>query len=583
LTRQLKQKEKTMKKSNKTVAELQASRKLHEQDLAVLGTKTDATSKAQITAANAQIESIDFQLEVAERDSVELKAREAKADEAVTAMVSAGAIPPQDTERKAMYRRSFIDTPASIQLHAGKAIEAAAAKTASTELVAGKVAPNAGALTATASSVEEFGIKAGASYSYQPTTAGWSTRDALRGYAKLVLANNKIKPQLGDTSFEDKAHLAIEAANWYSRFLAKELPNWEHIEGYNLNKAAGLQAADYSDPNNNLGVLSGTLVLQRTIPVFKYKYPELLAMMTDFSDTPGVYEQTENTRIVIQPAVQKFNAALNADGRPAGWGTVSAAQTTNVSITLTDYVAVPIAIGNNIIAATTRRLFDEQAVLAIAGIAGYFTTMVTNLMTAANYNYYAAVSGTLVPNAHATYIKGLQQWGMPALNDLDSIFTSAKVPEDGRGLLLNPSYYGALRNDSNLMLLYAASAKSIAGPGDFLSEATLPKLSGFAPYKAGYMPSSTPATNPTSNNVVGFAFQKAGVLLKSRLPTDFSQALGGVMFPGSITTVTDPDTKISLMLVQYINPTQNYAEWRPEVMLGASVADNRAGLVITSQ
>jgi hypothetical protein len=97
------------------------------------------------------------------------------------------------------------------------------------------------------------------------------------------------------------------------------------------------------------------------------------------------------------------------------------------------------------------------------------------------------------------------------------------------------------------------------------------------------MPSSTPATNPTSNNVVGFAFQKAGVLLKSRLPTDFSQALGGVMFPGSITTVTDPDTKISLMLVQYINPTQNYAEWRPEVMLGASVADNRAGLVITSQ
>ena len=121
---------------------------------------------------------------------------------------------------------------------------------------------------------------------------------------------------------------------------------------------------------------------------------------------------------------------------------------------------------------------------------------------------------------------------------------------------------------------YAASAKDVEnGAGQFLTEARLPKISGFAPFKAPYL--------SQANNVVSFAYQKAAIVLKSRLPQDFTQALG-VMIPGSVTTVTDPDTKISIMLVQYINLTSGYAEWRPEVMLGAAVGDNRAGLVGTS-
>jgi hypothetical protein len=122
----------------------------------------------------------------------------------------------------------------------------------------------------------------------------------------------------------------------------------------------------------------------------------------------------------------------------------------------------------------------------------------------------------------------------------------------------------------------------VAGAADFLTEAKLPKLSGFAPYKAPYLPSSVTSGGSTQNNIVGFAFQKAGAIVKSRLPQDFSQALG-VMIPGSVTTITDPDTLISLMLVQYVNLQQNYAEWRPEVMLGVAAGDTRAGLILTSQ
>jgi hypothetical protein len=444
-----------------------------------------------------------------------------------------------------------------------------------------------GQTTPYASSKEIAELQAGASYGYQ-FSSGWNVRDAIGKYYQLQAANSRLKPIHGEVGLSDKmarkGMFALEAAVWYNTHLKGQEVKWEHIPGMELGRMIGLEAGDNTDsndPGGSLGILSGSLVLQRTLPVFKYKYPELLSMYTDFSDNPGVYQQTEVTRIVTQPATQKYSTTTDNTGRPAGWSTVSSATTTDVTISLTDYIAVPIALGNQVIAATTRRLFDEQAVLAVAAIAGYLTTMVTNLLTASNYNYYATVNGTLVPTAYTTYKQTAQSWGMSDLDTLDSIFTSAKVPEEDRGILLNPTYYSKLRGDPRLEFFYAASSRSIGDASDFVTEAKLPKLSGFAPYKAGYMPTSTPSTNPTTNNVVGFAYQKAGILLKSRLPTDFTTALN-TMIPGSVTTVTDPDTKISLMLVQYVNLTQNYAEWRPEVMLGASKADNRAGLVITS-
>ena len=152
-----------------------------------------------------------------------------------------------------------------------------------------------------------------------------------------------------------------------------------------------------------MGILSGTLVLQRTLPAFAYKYPELLTLYTDFGDTPGVLNQTVTSHIVIQPAVQKYDPTTDTNGRPKGWYTVSNAVVKDVPITLTDYVGVPIVFNNQTLASTTRRLFDEQAQLAIKALAGYFVGMVTTLATPANFNAYAVagangvVAGSLYP------------------------------------------------------------------------------------------------------------------------------------------------------------------------------------------
>ena len=581
----------------KTIAEIQADRKMLEQDVIILKTKTDENSRLKLEAKEAKLALLDSEAKTAELEAADAKRLEIDADKAIAAMESAGELHCQGanaTARKAELKSLFTKDPSSIQLLAGNALKKAQGAAlnaggsqnnaqALNGAPAAKVTPVAGALTAVDGRINQFALDAGASYGYQ-FNAGWSAREAIAGYAELQCTNTRLAWQTNDAvSMQKKRDLALAAGNWYKAHLSKETSKWDSIPGWGLQKMVNesLQASDYTDPNNQLGTLSGTLVLQRTLPVFAYQYPEFFSMYTDFGDTPGLYKQTETTRIVVQPTVQVYNPALSG-GRPLGWSTATEGSTTDVSMTLTDYVGVPIAIGNNILAATTRRLFDEQAVLAIKAIAGYLATMVTNLLTQANYGYYTNVNGTLVPNAYPTYPVTSQAFSLTDFNKLDAVFTSSKVPEDDRGILLNPTFYATLRNDTRLYFLYAASAKSIEDEGNFLAEARLPKLSGFAPYKAGYLPTTTPATNPTTSNVAGFAYQKAGIILKSRLPQDFATAVNA-MIPGSITTVTDPDTKMSLMLVQYIQLQQNYAEWRPEVLLGTAVGDNRAGLVLTGQ
>lgn len=584
-------------KKPETLAELQARNEELELTINGLSAKNDEVSRARLEAARSELEAIEARIETVKvkeqleaantRDTARI---ERDAEAGVQRMIDTGKIKPLQKELQASYKEKFIKDPSLIALVAG-------ASEAVYQPGGGAARPGAANLsrqmTPHSAAIEAGGAHVSGSY-----TAGWDIDGAMKRYTELIAANANVDYRDPDTkgdAYRRKGKLALEAATFYKTDLEPNIKAWEHVDMRDIGKRIGLMArnngkielnaADYSDdnaPSNVLGVLSGTLVLQRTLPKFAYNYPELMNMYTDFSDTPGLYNQTENTHIVQQPAVVKYDPTTDGTGRPKGWSTVSQALVTDAPITLTDHIAVPIVFGQNVLSATNRRLFDEQSELAIKAIAGYFTAMATSLFTKANYPSYATANGTTVKTAYPTYIKGQAEFSMSDLDLLDAAFTDMKVPEASRFLMLNTAYYAKLRGDPRLSFLYAASAKDIgAGAGEFLMEAKLPKLSGFSPYKSPYLPLSLPAVNPTTNNIVGFAGQKAAIILKSRLPTDFSQALGS-MIPGSITTVTDPDTKISVMLVQYVNLTQNYAEWRPEVILGTAVGDARAGLVLTS-
>lgn len=402
--------------------------------------------------------------------------------------------------------------------------------------------------------------------------SGFSAAHALCRLYTIVQRNARLP--LNAATHAQKGQLALEATNFYRSELSPRQGDWTGMRMADLAKAIGLEAADFTDPNSNLGTMSGTLVLQRTLELFKYELPILQSIFTDFSDAQGLFNQTEMTRIIVRPAVQTYSATLGADGRPQGWNTVSTAQTTDVPITLNKHVGVPIVFGQDILSTTVRRLFDEQAAAANYALALYFVGQIMALITPANFNSYAAVTAAdsngivKVPVAYATYVKALKDFAFSSLSTIDTILTPNEVPKSNRSVLLSSPYHGALRNDPTLNLFWAGSQDP-----ELIKLGRIPQLAGFTPFEAPYLPST--------NNLVGFAYHKAALVVKTRLPQDFVQALG-VMVPGSVTTVTDPDTGISVLLVQYINLTQGYSEWRIEVLLGTAVGDKRGGLCITS-
>lgn len=455
---------------------------------------------------------------------------------------------------------------------------------------------------------------------------GQAPNDTIKAYGAVVAKNASIP--LTAASAEQKRDLAREAAAIFAADIEKD-PVILHMD---MN--AAIKAADYSDAALSVGLLSGSLVMQRSLPLMLTKNPLLGSITTDFSAEPGLLNQTTNTRIVLKPAVQSYDNTDDGNGRPKGWITASPAQTVDVAVTLDEYVGIPIVFGAATLAQTTRRLFDESAPMAINALGSYATAKLSALMTAANFNAYKgtsvgtgattsgsksitfasttivfpgqAISGTgipsgtyiasvesataatltrkatatntgltfnlsagKVPTTYTTYVKALASFAVADLDTLAAAFDANDVPMEDRFSALNSAYYRKLGSDSAVNALLQGT-----GNLSYLTERRLPMMSNFELLNSPWMPSGS--------NQTGFAGHKAALVLKTRLPQDIGTAMPGVNASGSATVITDPATDLTMLLVQYADRQGNYAEWRPEIMLGAAVGDRRAGLVITS-
>lgn len=615
-------------KTSEEIAALKAKEKeltakVEELQALVAKDKNDQVSAARLEQARAEQKLIAAELKNAELESANSKQGEAikarnksDAEAAVQDAIKRGAILAKDEKTKTALIDQATSDPAFIEVI--KAMQG------NPTLVPGRIthSPNGDRrveVTATA------------------------PREIITAYAKIVAANSKIKLERDGSTAKQKGELARQAAAIFATDIEKN----KAIELATDQEMIAIAAADNVDVA--VGLLAGTLIIQRSLPLLQFEYPVLTSVMTDFSDQPGLFQQTETTRIVLKPAVQAYDATTDTAGRPKGWDVVSPAQDVDVSITLDEHIGVPIVFGVQTLAQTMRRLFEENAPQAVYAIGGYFVKKMAALLTASNYPAYKTTAGPTVttvsgsnavtvttgdttsmypgqafaegtpgtnwaststvfvksiqdsthftttqkaiagnagvvltlgpgfyedgtllpiPDPMATYAEAVGNFNMASLNRIAAIFDSGMVPQNDRVVLLNAAYYMRLANDPVLNTFFAAMKSP-----EIITKGTLPELQGFVPQKAPWFPSSS--------NRVGFAFHKSAVLLKSRLPVDFTQAVGA-MVPGSVTTITAP-SGITVLLVQYVNLTSNYAEWRPEIMLGAALGERRAGLVITSQ
>jgi hypothetical protein len=478
-------------------------------------------------------------LEAADKAIKAQRARDAR--DAVQAAVKRGALAPKDEALQAKWQGWCEASPEMIE-----ALEA----------MEGNAAVLARGLTRGAEPTEQT-ERTGA----RPAlSAAEGPARILQAYGALA-ARNAATPAQGASHWEAKGKLAREMAVLYARDIR---PRLAEFDGMPLN------AADVTD--TNLGALSGTLVAQRCLELFKLQFPVLSRITTDFSDIPAQFRQTVTTRVIVVPAVQSYSTTPDSSGRPTGWSPVTPAQTTDVSITLDEHVGVPIVFDGNMLASTVRRLFDEQAPAASYALAKYFVEKIYKLITPANFNAYAKTNKAFVPTAYPTFTAGLVDFSRGVLAKIAAVLNPNQVPLDNRFCLLNSAYHEQLACDPSIITFFSGQRAP-----EIVTDLQLPRLAGFQPIEAPNLTNTN-----TTPNLVGFAGHKAGLVAMTRLSNDYTQALPGSSY-GSVTTVTDPDLGISVVLVQYVNHTGGYAEWRIQVFLGAAVGDPRGGLCITSQ
>lgn len=233
--------------------------------------------------------------------------------------------------------------------------------------------------------------------------------------------------------------------------------------------------------------------------------------------------------------------------------------------------------GDNTIEVTsTANMYPGQAISGtgipsntyIASVTDATHAELTRAATASNTGLTFTLNDSKVPNLYPTYVKALVDFDVASMGDIKSAFDTNEVPQQGRFALLNSNYHTRLGNVPALNNFFAAMQKP-----EIVTEGALPRVQGFQPLNAPWFPSSS--------NRVGFAGHKAAAILKSRLPNDITSAVAGSV-PGNVTTVTTPGG-ISVLLIQYVSLREGYAEWRPEVILGAAVGERRCGMVLTSQ
>jgi hypothetical protein len=150
---------------------------------------------------------------------------------------------------------------------------------------------------------------------------------------------------------------------------------------------------------------------------------------------------------------------------------------------------------------------------------------------------------------------------------LGAALTSRGVPNQGRTLLLNTEYYARLMQDEVVANLGAYQRAEI------ITGSRLPMLHGFEIIEAPNL--------PATGNLAGFAFHRNALILATRLPNDANKAFPGVT-GGSTRVITNPDTGLSVLLLQDVNLRLGDAFAALAIMYGTAVGQAASGQLLLS-
>ena len=487
--------------------------------------ETDNEAKPTLDQRETELKALNLEVEVAEVKAQNEKlageirgVNKKNAEEAVKAAIKRGAILPKDTKTqndlilRGTADPSFLPVIAGMQGRGGNALE-------------GRI--TGGSITVT-------------------------NDDPVAVYAKMARV---LQDSARASNREEKGRCAAEFSAIYAGAFADTQANRvqrTRLIGSQLSIIdEAIKAADVTDAN--LGTIAGTLVTQRTLELLKFVFPSLVRFTTDFSDQPATYNQVIMTRIVTIPTVVTYSTAT-------GWADVVAA-TTDVPVTINNHKGVPITFGENLLASTMRKLFDEFAEASAYALAKALVDSLYLNMTDANFTNNTISASTAFNRA--------------AVVDIGTALTLRGVPLGlgNRTMLLWPAAFGNLEKDASIIQFGTNVPQPNVITEGTQPDATLPlRVESFTIYTAPNMPSN-------NANLVGFAGSKSALVIATRTPNDYTSVLPGASF-GNVQMVTDPDIGITVMQVQYVNHTLGTATSRIALMWGTAAGQTNAGQLI---
>ncbi len=294
-------------------------------------------------------------------------------------------------------------------------------------------------------------------------------------------------------------------------------------------------------------VAATAIITQRALELLKFEFPMLSRITTDMSAENAALNQGITMRTVTPPSVVAYHTTN-------GYVPTSTT-TTDVTLTIDVHNSVPIKFNANQLAATFRHLFDEQ-------LPAMHYSLGKDICDAL---YALIVTGTYT-NTPVT--EALIDFDRESVIALGTALTAAGNPLMGRTLLLNSSYYGKLMSDTAIVSLAANQESNI------IHGNRLPNIHGFDIIEAPNL--------PTTGNLAGFAFTKSSMLLATRVPTDISTVFPGVSGGAVTRTVTNPDTGLSVLMIQHSNPLLGHAYLILAYMYGVDPGQVAAGTILRS-
>ncbi len=298
--------------------------------------------------------------------------------------------------------------------------------------------------------------------------------------------------------------------------------------------------------SNTLGTVAGEVVTQFTLELLTLDLPMLQSVATDFSSEAVVYNTEVNSRIVGIPGTTSYNTST-------GYATENTTFT-DVPVTIDGHKSCQVAFNANELASTSRRLFDELAPAMAYAIGKDFIDSLYGKILAADFTNITTCA--------------LVDFELPTVRAMAGALSDRGVPLNTRTILLNGDYHDKLFSDSTIEQLAAFQR------ADLVSGTKLLKVADFNPFRASNL--------PTTGNLTGFGYSKSALVLATRLPNDYSKALPGATGGGTVQTITEPKTGLSMMLVEYVDHQLGVAARRLAYMFGSAKGQVNAGQFLRS-